>query len=159
MTRSFLAMCATVLVALALSPALTSPAVAKTPWGACGRSTPESKVVTRFYATPRAYYTLRCGTPAYGYRHILIRHRGDFERLAFRTGQNWRDIVELSAHAIASDPDKAKPRNDGKSCLSRVIFLKNLRTNQVVRQQIVRMIIRNSDNAIVSVYPDSRQCQ
>ncbi len=120
--------------------------------------TPESKIVTRYYATPRAYYYLRCGTADYGYRHILNRHRADFERLAFGTYQNWRDIADLSMDAISRDPDAAKPAGDGKGCLSRVIFLKNIRTNQVVRQQVIRMIYRYRDNAIISAYPGS-QCR
>ncbi len=93
-----------------------------------------------------------------GYRHILIGHRDDFERLAAGTYQNWRDVVDLAIDAISRDPDEAKPAGDGKGCLSRVIFLRNLRTNQVVRQQIIRMIVRHSDNAIISVFPHGKQC-
>jgi len=41
---------------------------------------------------------------------------------------------------------------------SRVIFLRNIRTNQVVHQQIIRMYVRNWDNNIETVYPASTQC-
>jgi hypothetical protein len=99
---------------------------------------------------PRAYYYLRCGT---GHRHILDRHRADFERLAFGTFQNWRDIADLAMDAISRDPDAATPAGAGKGCLSRVIFLTSLRTNQPVRQQVIRMIIRLRDNAIISAFP------
>ena len=146
------------LLALVVAPSLVSPAQASTPWGACGIRTPEDKVVTKYYATPRAYYYLRCGTAEYGYRHILNRHRGDFERLAFGTDQNWRDIADLSMDAISRDPDAAKPGGNGKGCLSRVIFLRNKRTNQVVRQQTVRMYFRYRDNAIITVHPRGTQC-
>ncbi len=56
--------------------------------GCLGRSTPESKEVTKYYSSPRAYYYLRCGNADYGYRHILARHRTDFEALAAGTYQN-----------------------------------------------------------------------
>ncbi len=94
----------------------------------------------------------------HGYRHILIRHRADFERLAAGTYQNWRDIADLAMDSITRDPDAAKLAGGNQSCLSRVIFLRNLRTNQVVRQQIIRMYVRNGDNNIATVYPAGTQC-
>ncbi len=146
------------LVALVMALSLATTAQAATPWGACGTSTPESKEVTKYIASPRIYYYLRCGTEAYGYRHILIRHRADFERLAAGTYQNWRDIADLAMDSITRDPDSAKPAGGNQSCLSRVIFLRNIRTNQVVRQQIIRMYVRNWDNNIATVYPAGTQC-
>lgn len=38
------------------------------------------------------------------------------------------------------------------------IFLRNLRINQVVREQIIRMYVRNWDNNIATVYPAGTQC-
>ena len=143
---------------VALTLTSVSSAHAATPWGACGSSTPESKEVARYFASPRQYYYLRCGTQAYGYRHILTRHRSDFERLAAGTYQNWRDVADLSMEAITRDPDVARPAGGNQSCLSRVIFLRNVRTNQVVRQQIVRMYVRNNGSNIATVYPASTQC-
>lgn len=143
---------------LALLVSLASVAQAATPWGACGTATPESKEVAKYFASPRQYYFLRCGTESYGYRHILIRHRTDFERLAAGTNQNWRDIADLSMEAITRDPDAARPAGGNQSCLSRVIFLRNVRTNQVVRQQIVRMYVLNNGSNIATVYPAGSQC-
>lgn len=122
-------------MAMAIFAVAVPTAQASTPWGACGNSTAEAKEVTRYYASPRFYYYLRCGNASYGYRHILARHRADFEQLAAGTYQNWRDVADLAMDSISRDPDVAKPAGDGKGCLSRVIFLRNLRTNQVVRQQ------------------------
>lgn len=149
---------AAILMALTVTLSLTSVAQATTPWGACGNSTPESKEVTKYYASPRAYYYLRCGNADYGYRHILSRHLVDFEQLAAGTSQNWRDIADLSMSTISSDPDAAKPADGGKACLSRVIFLYNIKTNQLVRQQIIRMIVRISDNTIITAFPHGSQC-
>jgi hypothetical protein len=139
--------------------ALLAPvAQASLPWGACGNSTAASKEVTKFYVNPRMYYYFRCGDANFGYRHVVTRHRTDFENLAFGTYQNWRDVADLAMDSISRDPDSAQPSGDDKGCLSRVIFLKNRRTNQIVRQQIIRMIVNVRNNDIITLYPDSRQC-
>ncbi|HEX4865298.1 MAG TPA: hypothetical protein VFV02_14600 [Acidimicrobiales bacterium] len=141
--------------------------MAAPPWGACGLRTDPNKVVRTFDGTDRRQWVLRCGgpkfsrEPGWGYRHILWRHRGDFERMAAGTGQNWRDVADLAMAHIATDPDKWGDAGDGKSCRSRVIFLVNKRTGQVVRQQIVKQISvykggRSSD--IITAYPSSSQC-
>jgi hypothetical protein len=87
----------------------------------------------------------------------LWRHRADFERLAVGTYQNWRDIADLAMDSIARDPDSLKVVEDGKVCHSRLINMYNIRTNQLVRTQVVRMIT-NTARDIISVYPDARQC-
>jgi hypothetical protein len=151
-------------VLMVLSGLAAPLATAAAPWGACGTGTDESKVVVRYALNHRMYATLRCGgprwdaNPTWGYRHILARHRGDFERLAVGTNQNWRDVADLAMDAIARDPDAAKPAGDGKGCYSRLISLRNLRTNQVVRTQIIRMYIVISSGDIVTLYPHSAQC-
>jgi hypothetical protein len=61
--------------------------------------------------------------------------------------------------AIARDPDVAIPVRGAKACYSRVIFVRNLRTNQVVGQRIVKMIVVIATNNIVTAYPASRQCE
>lgn len=149
-------MVASLVLAMTLSG--TSSASAELPWGACGNSTEESKEATKYSVSGRQYYFLRCGNANYGYRHIVTNHREDFEILAAGTFQNWRELADLTMDTISRDPDAAKPVRDGKACLSRVIFLKNIRTNQVVRQQIFRMIVVVATGDIVTVYPDSRQC-
>jgi len=86
------------------------------------------------------------------------RHRTDFERLAVGTGMNWRDLADLVIETVARDPDAAKPDEDEKACYSRVLFLRNNRTNQIVRQQIFRMIIIIESGDIISAFPHSKQC-
>lgn len=78
--------------------------------------------------------------------------------MAVGTGQNWRDIADLAMATISRDPDSAKPANAGQACLSRVLFLKNIRTNQVVRQQIFRMFVTVNTNNVNTVFPASTQC-
>ncbi|SHG86200.1 hypothetical protein [Streptoalloteichus hindustanus] len=147
--------------------AATTEAPAAPPWGACGLSTDENKEVRTFSGTQRRLWVLRCGgpkhssTPAWGYRHILWRHRGDFERMSAGTDQNWRDIADLSLDSIAKDPDRWADAGGGKECRSRLIYLINRRTGQVVRTQIVRQIAvfkGANSNDIITAYPASAQC-
>ncbi|MFD0900019.1 hypothetical protein [Actinomadura sediminis] len=132
------------------------------PWGACGRSTDPQKLVRLFTKNRVVDFALRCGGPKYsssptwGYRHILWRHKGDFERMAAGTYQNWRDIADLAMSHNTSDPDRWK-HSGGKSCYSRVLYLKNIRTNKVVRKQIFKMIVSSSNNIITS-YPTGTHC-
>lgn len=99
-------------------------------WGACGTNAEPDKEVRRFTA-----HVLRCGGPKYsrepvsGYRHILWRHKVDFERMAFGTNQNWRDIADLAMDSVSSDADSVVPAGGGKVCNSRVVFLNDVRTN------------------------------
>ncbi|HLV75579.1 MAG TPA: hypothetical protein VKY91_22580 [Vulgatibacteraceae bacterium] len=144
--------------------ALTSAQVrAAPPWGACGRSTDPQKLVRLFTKNRVVDYALRCGgpkyssTPTWGYRHILWRHRADFERMAAGTYQNWRDVADLAMSHNTSDPDRSS-HGGGKSCYSRLLYLKNLRTGQVVRKQIFKMIVSNRDNNIITSYPAGTHC-
>ncbi len=128
------------------------------PWGACGRSTDPDKLVRLFVKNQHTDYALRCGGPKYssnplwGYRHILKNHKADFERLAFGTYQNWRDIADLAMRHNTLDPDVTKSGNR-KICYSRVIYLLNRRTGQLVRTTIIRMIVSSSTNNIITAYP------
>lgn len=129
------------------------------PWGACGVSTNPGKLVRLFVKNRVTDYVLRCGGPKYsssprwGYRHILWRHRDDFERLAVGTYQNWRDVADLAMRSNTSDPDVTRHRaRTGKTCFSRLIYLVNTRTNQVVRTAVVRMVVSSKNNIITS-YP------
>lgn len=145
-------------VLLFVGPASATPTAPAKPWGACGNSTPDAKLVRQFPMNNRLNYYLRCGNADFGYRHIALRHRTDFQNLAAGTNTNWRDVADLAMEAISSDPDVARPAGDGKACLNRVIFLKNNRTNQVVRQQNIRMFVVIASGDIITAYPDVRNC-
>ena len=76
-------------VIVLLGVGLTASAAA--PWGACGHGTDENKLVTQYLVNQRTYFYLRCGGPRWvsdptsGYRHILAKHRGQFEGMAVGT--------------------------------------------------------------------------
>lgn len=87
---------------------------------------------------------------------ILWRHRADFERMAAGTYQNWRDVADLAMSYNTSDPDRFS-YGGGKSCYSRLLYLRNIRTGQIVRQQIFKMIV-SSQNNIITSYPTGTHC-
>jgi hypothetical protein len=122
-------------------------------WAACGWRDPDDKLVRLFQRDRRRDFALRCGDAGWGYRHILDRHRGDFERMAAGTFQNWRDVADLSLAALSSDPDVVRPAGGDQTCRSRVIFLINVRNGQTVRQQTVRMFTDNGSGNIRSAFP------
>ncbi len=123
-------------------------------WGACGLNTSPTKIVDQYSRKGGGVFYLRCGDANSGYKHILARHRTDFENLAWGTNRNWRDIADMAMTYNASDPDKTVLNvGGGKQCRSRLLFLKNTRTNQVVRQVNFKMITVQSSGNIVTVYP------
>jgi len=149
-----------VLAVLAMIPAATPASAEAPPWGACGWRTPEDKLVREFTTeTPTVRYRLLCGNENKGYRHILARHRLDFERMAAGTNTNWRDVADLAMDTMLKDPDDLKPARGDQTCRTRVLFLKNLRNNQVVRQQQFKMFTFNGSNEIATAFPDNRGCE
>lgn len=89
-------------------------------------------------------------------------HDKDFERMAFGTGQTWRQVVDVSMEAISRDPDVVKPARGGQTCRSRVIYLNNKKTGKEVRRQIVVEYDRPmSDGPNVhtrTVFPRGKHC-
>ena len=143
------------------------PRSAAPPWGACGINSDEKKHVRTFAGSDRRVWVLYCGGPKYsssptwGYRHILWRHRGDFERMAAGTNQNWRDVADIAMDAIAKDPDKWGDAGGDKHCRSRVIYLYNRNTGQLVRTQIVVQFSTyegGKSSRIITAYPRGYQC-
>jgi hypothetical protein len=134
-------------------------------WGACGLRTNDAKIIRTYTAVAgiRRVY-LKCGGPKYsarpdwGYRHILWKHRGDFEGMARGTYQNWRDLADLGMESALIDPAVRGGVVDGKRCFSRSITLYNRQTGAVVRKQIVRVVFKVSDQTIITAYPSSRHC-
>lgn len=135
------------------------------PWSACPANRSEDALVRTYPAGPRLNYYLRCGNAAKGVRHIVARHRADFQRMVYNTGTTWVDVADFAIESIARDPDKAypgdpdNPRDAGKACLSRVLYLRNAQTGQVDRVQIFRMIVIVATGEVITAYPHSKQCE
>jgi hypothetical protein len=148
-------------VLLGAPAAWAQPPAPRPPWGACGNATAEDKVVARFAGG----ISLLCGgplhhdEPEYGYRHIRFRHQGDLENLrANTTIGNWRDLADLAMDTIAKDPDVDVPAPGNQICMSRVLFLANERTGQVIRQQIFVMYVDARTRTINTLTPRGTQC-
>ena len=103
-------------------------------WAACGLRTPEEKVVRTFLrhgARVGQDHFLRtgtadlvCGHGGYSYRHILKKHRRDWEYDARLVGSNWRDHADWAIEATLLDPQVVTYRADNNSyCYSRAIQL------------------------------------
>lgn len=178
MLKRFLLLLAAVAIAVTLTPA---PSVQALPtmksqtigysgdakviaWGSCGVISKEKKLVRTYSRRGGAKVYLYCGgpkfssDPTWGYRHILKRHRDDFERKAFRTRQTWRELADISIEVALAHPKVAGPIRSGKRCYSAVVYLIDHRNGDVVGTMIVRVLWRISDNAIITAYPAARHC-
>lgn len=126
------------------------------PWGACGLMTSETKVVRTFSTG----YKLLCGgprwspNPASGYRHIIGKHKGEFQTLAatLATGRNWRDLADFSIEWTLKDPDRVSNGGAGKVCQSRTLYLAN-NNGRVVLTRTFRVITATSSRSIITAYP------
>lgn len=85
--------------------------------------------------------------------------RLDFERMAAGTNTNWRDVVDLAMDTMLKDPDELKPARGDQTCRTRVLFVKDFQSNQVVRQQQFEMFTYNGSNEIATAFPDNRRCE
>ena len=159
--RSWLVALLIVLIGLTGSVAGPTEANAQnpSPWTSCPANRPQDSLVRTFPVNQRMNYYLRCGNTQKGVRHIVPRHRNDFQRVAAGTGLTWVAVADLAMETIARDPDRAIPAGGGKACLSRVVFLRDSRTNQIVRTQVFRMIVIVSTGEVVTAYPTGKQCQ
>lgn len=108
---------------------------------------------------------LKCGgpkhssKPAWGYRHILKYHRRDWEQLAAQsTYQSWRDIADHAMAWALIDPAVRGPLAGGKRCFSRTISLYDNR-GRFIKHQIVRIVFRVSDRAVITTYPSKKHCE
>ena len=133
-------------------------------WGACGVISKERKLVRTYSRRGGAKVYLYCGgpkfssNPTWGYRHILKRHRDDFERKAFRTRQTWRELADISIEVALAHPKVAGPTRAGKRCYSAVVYLIDERNGDLVGTMIVRVLWRVSDGAIITAHPAKQHC-
>jgi hypothetical protein len=93
------------LMALTLTFSASSTAHAVPRWaGACGSGIPDSTLLERYPASPQINYSLLCGNGAFGWRHIVERHRDDFRRAVVDTGQNWLDVADRTMAGCPETP-------------------------------------------------------
>lgn len=124
-------------------------------WAGCGVATDPQKIVRTF---PRSK-VLRCGNANYGYWHIYEKHRSQFEQLAAQTYQNWRDVADIGMYASINDSTVTRLRNSNDTtCLSKRIYLINLRTGKTATSTIIRTVTGNRSNNVITTFPSSGYC-
>jgi hypothetical protein len=138
-------------------------------WAACGYFDTEGKQVRIFNryrgdAGDGIYYitggtsALLCGVKErYGYRHILGRHRIQWEADARLAETDWRSHADWTIEAVLRDPDKVSYHSFNDTyCYSREIYFH--RNNVVVAVRKPRIIIAAADKKITTAYPTDEQC-
>lgn len=125
-------------------------------WGSCALSASESKTIRVF----RGDHYLQCGgprwssSPTWGYRHIVRRHKGQYQFLAGGafTQRNWRDLVDFTIDWNLKDPDVFKYTSGGKVCRSRKFYFAN-DAGRVILVKIFRVITDDRTKRIITAYP------
>lgn len=154
----------TLIAGLTVSAAPSAPAAPNRlppakPWGACSFFTSEDKVVRTFSQG----YTLKCGgprfssNPRWGYRHILDRHRDDFQRLTppLLVNRNWRDLTDFVIEWTLRDPDHKRRAGGHHVCRDRVFWLADRNGRFVLKK---RFKLYTSGKRINTVFPSGRGC-
>lgn len=147
----------------------STTATAAAVWGACAASTPATKEVTQFprravfsrQGKPLAAGTseLFCGNSSYGYNHIYLNHRTEWEQKASLTNQNWRDVADLSMREGLINPNAVTydaARNT--FCFSRLIYLYRTNDNAIVGTMNPRTIVAGQDGKVITAFPSSTGC-
>jgi len=137
---------------LAASSTKIGPAPA---WGACGVTSPSTKLVYTFSSRTILY----CGTQdTSGYWHIKYEHMSQFAALAAPVGLTWRDLLHGALYWNDYDPDKTSYSMSNQTyCRSRYLYLADS-SGRVVVSQIFRTITSSSNGKVITAYPSSSQC-
>jgi hypothetical protein len=139
-------------------------------WGACGWRDAATKTVRTFMrhrgvAAPEHVLRggpsrLLCGNEGQGYRHVLKRHRMDWEYDAQRVGSNWRDHADWAIETTLADPDKVtyRPENDSY-CYSRVLQLWDTRNRRHIDDKITNVAVKAGSGDIITAFPGRTHCR
>lgn len=116
-------------------------------WAACGRSSPEDKVVATYSKAQ-----LLCGNDKFGFRHIQNRHGDEWQQLAAIENRNWRDIADMALAKALDNPDRTVNQGRGTSCYSGQIYLVNFATGAIAKTVQPSVIVSN-DGRIITAFP------
>lgn len=91
-------------------------------WYACGVNDSNTKMVRGFQRVagaglPAGKADLKCGSPGWGYRHILIEHRTQWEQLAVITGSDWRTFSDWAMNQALNYPAHVSYRSSNDTYL------------------------------------------
>lgn len=154
------------------APASATADSATEVWGACGWRDGEMKLVRTFdrhrgddgagHVLSGGSSRMLCGDDRSGYRHILKRHKRDWENDAGIVGSNWRDHADWSIDTVLTDPDavsyRVAPDDKRSYCYSRSIELWDVGNRKHIRNRIVKVVVKEETADIITAYPNDRQC-
>ncbi len=123
-------------------------------WGACGVTSPSTKLVYRYSSKTILY----CGIVGKeGYWHIK-EHMADFQAFATPVGLTWRDLVHGVLYWNDYDPDVTRFSMSNQTyCRSRYLYLADS-SGRVVVKQIFRTVTSSSTGKVITAYPSGSQC-
>jgi hypothetical protein len=138
-------------------------------WGACSASSAVTKQVTTFHrrsvvsrqgvAIGDGTSVLQCGNSSFGYNHIYLNHKSQWEQKAALTNNNWRDIADLSMREGLDNPNAVTYRSSNQTfCFSRHIYLYRTNDNTIVGTMDPQTIIAQQDGKVITSYPSTAPC-
>jgi hypothetical protein len=143
------------LLAVSACGASGAGATAGTGAWACAGGAPDTTVVHQYTHAPAQVGSeylpsggtaLLCGSPGYGFRHILSRHQGDWQH----TGSgDWSMLADDAVAVALGQPERVGYRaSNGTFCYSHAL----------PDGEVTTVVIRPSDGAIITAYPGTHQC-
>lgn len=101
----------------------------------------------------------RCGNRNYGHRHIFDNHHSEFAQKRHSLTSDRREVTDIGMTASINNSVVTKHRlSDDSTCYSRKLFLVNLQSQQTVGSVIVRTVVGNRSNNVVTAFPSSGYC-
>jgi hypothetical protein len=144
-----------------------APAASADLWHGCGFRSDDDKIVRtfeRYRARAEGHFmrggksNLLCGNKNFGYRHIKVRHRQEWEQAALLTRTNWRDVADFSIETVLGDPDKVTYKNK-KFCFSRLVYLVNKQTGRIVDTRTPNIVVSEGNKRVITAFPSRFHCK
>lgn len=130
-------------------------------WAACGVSDASTKLVRTFtrvawQSVPAGKAYLKCGSDAWGYRHIQKNHQAHWEAIAVYDGVNWRTAADWAiAETLLYPASATYVSSNDTYYYKRQIQLRDKSTGKVVAVKYVNVIVARATQNIITAYPSS----
>ncbi|WP_417220305.1 hypothetical protein [Arthrobacter sp.] len=128
-------------------------------WGACGVTTPNSKLVRMFQTTTTPWVfrnvPMYCGTNGYGYRHIKSSHMRHWNDIAVLLGANWRDFADFAiSDALDHMYSGAYSKKNDTYTYKGVVQLKRY-DGKTVKTYYPRVVVAAGNYKMITAFPSS----
>lgn len=166
-------------LALAVATSLsTSPAVAAAPgsrpsraieapagalglprqtWAACGVADPSTKLVRTFTRAAGAGLAagtaaLKCGSSAWGFRHIKAQHGADWAHYAGLVGSDWRSFADWAIQDVLRTPASVTYVATNDTYVYRAQLQFRDRYDRIVATRYVRVVVARITKNVITAY-------